>query len=427
MQCLVLDTGALLRGYDMKCKAERIITCKEVLLEVRNKKSREHLENLPYELEVLQPDAQSILAVLTASRKVGDYGFLSKTDIKVLALAHQFTKKHDPDYANEDPLTSAEETADAEEAEELLAAPTAIPVSTATIKPGVSFADALRAKAALPRHPPATVRISAADTPEQDRAAAVDENASEVHSPHSQPRSPVLIPAETRSNESPEHELGFEPLEEGEEAEEGEEEEGEEVESTDDEGWITPFNIHKQRATNQEEELGPVQRPVGLTTLDFPMQNTALHMGMQLVCMDGRAIHYLRKHILRCHGCYELVTDTSRLFCPACGSGDTLKKVSYTVESTGEVKLWLNPKHRIRVKGTIHGLPKPKGGKYGTNRTCVLREDQLKNCGRYNRKNDAKMASVWEEDYTFAPKIVRKNITHHQKTTSFYAAMRRRR
>ena len=103
--------------------------------------------------------------------------------------------------------------------------------------------------------------------------------------------------------------------------------------------------------------------------------------------------------VFRCHGCYTLVTDTTRQFCPQCGSGDTLKKVSYTVNDKGETKLYINPKHVIKIKHTKMYLHKPRGGKCGTNKTLVLREDQLRNCGRtYNRdKEDRKLAALWDE------------------------------
>ena len=54
---------------------------------------------------------------------------------------------------------------------------------------------------------------------------------------------------------------------------------------------------------------------------------------------------------------------------------------------------------------TRMNLHKPKGGRAGTNRTLVLREDQLRHCGRvYNREQeDKKLAALWDEVCLCAP------------------------
>lgn len=39
--------------------------------------------------------------------------------------------------------------------------------------------------------------------------------------------------------------------------------------------------------------------------------------------------------------------------------------------------LFINFKKHLSTRGTVYNLPRPRGGKHGTNRTLVLREDQL--------------------------------------------------
>ena len=62
------------------------------------------------------------------------------------------------------------------------------------------------------------------------------------------------------------------------------------------------------------------------------------------------SLHYPQPSSGRCHGCFTLVVDTTRQFCPQCGSGDTLKKVSYTVKEDGSIDVWINPKKVLSTK-----------------------------------------------------------------------------
>lgn len=149
----------------------------------------------------------------------------------------------------------------------------------------------------------------------------------------------------------------------------------------DEEGWITPENI-----IQKTQELAPNADANVLTafagglacvTSDYAMQNVLLHLGVPLVGTNGMCIAELRLWLLRCTSCFAVVTDTTRQFCPKCGSGDTLRRVHYIINEKGEKKLFINFKRRLSTRGTVYNLPKPRGGKHGTNRLLVLREDQL--------------------------------------------------
>lgn len=63
----------------------------------------------------------------------------------------------------------------------------------------------------------------------------------------------------------------------------------------------------------------------------------------------------------------------NQLFCPICG-GNTLARLSVTVGSDGIVSYGYNPNRRINLRGSVHSLPKPKGGRGGD---LLLRADQL--------------------------------------------------
>merc|ERR1712000_404584 len=108
--------------------------------------------------------------------------------------------------------------------------------------------------------------------------------------------------------------------------------------------------------------------------------------GVPTVGSSGQCIKELRVWVLRCHACAAIVHDTLRQFCPECGSGDTLKRVHYVMNDKGEKHLFVNFRYRINTRGTIFNLSKPRGGRKGTNKTMVLREDQLRNCGKVDAR-----------------------------------------
>ena len=68
---VVLDANALISGVGLLSLlrvAERVVTTAEVLKEVRDKKSREALEALPFRLETLNPAEESMTAGARAAR-----------------------------------------------------------------------------------------------------------------------------------------------------------------------------------------------------------------------------------------------------------------------------------------------------------------------------------------------------------------------
>ncbi|GAB6033342.1 hypothetical protein CHUAL_013109 [Chamberlinius hualienensis] len=86
---LVVDTTAFLNNVQLHEFADEIYTLQEVVREIKDLKTKERLQVLPYELIFKQPSPESITAVTNFSKKTGDFPTLSPTDIKVLALTYQ--------------------------------------------------------------------------------------------------------------------------------------------------------------------------------------------------------------------------------------------------------------------------------------------------------------------------------------------------
>ncbi|KAG8828494.1 Nin1 binding protein [Serendipita sp. 401] len=165
-------------------------------------------------------------------------------------------------------------------------------------------------------------------------------------------------------------------------------------EEDDDQGeWITPGNValHKSRALDllpdraskhqKRKETGPIG--VGCMTADYAMQNVLLHMGLNLVGVDGTRISNVKSWVLRCHACFKICKDPSKKFCPSCGNPSLLRtSISTTAPKTPggtpKVQIHLKSNFQYRTRGTKYSIPMPKPGnsKTGSGTGMILREDQ---------------------------------------------------
>ncbi|GJN18791.1 hypothetical protein PR202_gb05991 [Eleusine coracana subsp. coracana] len=110
---------------------------------------------------------------------------------------------------------------------------------------------------------------------------------------------------------------------------------------------------------------------VACVTSDYAMQNVILQIGLRLLAPGGMQIRRLH----RCHACYKVTQEVGKIFCPKCGNGGTLRKVSVTVGENGITMASRRP--RITLRGTKFSLPMPQGGRDSVTKNPILREDQL--------------------------------------------------
>ncbi|TVU33672.1 hypothetical protein EJB05_25504 [Eragrostis curvula] len=114
---------------------------------------------------------------------------------------------------------------------------------------------------------------------------------------------------------------------------------------------------------------------VACVTSDYAMQNVILQIGLRLLAPGGMQIRQLHRWVLRCHACYKVTQEVGKIFCPKCGNGGTLRKVSVTVGENGITMASRRP--RITLRGTKFSLAMPQGGRDAVTKNPVLREDQL--------------------------------------------------
>lgn len=173
-------------------------------------------------------------------------------------------------------------------------------------------------------------------------------------------------------------------------------------EDDEDDGWITPSNIRKKKAEDGvgESLVQPKHLKVACATTDFSMQNVLLQIGLNLVSSDGFKIQNVKRFVLRCHGCYTVVKDMEKKFCPSCG-GNTLIKTTCSINSKGEFQVHLKKNFEWKTRGTKYSLPKPVHGTSNGKgkKNPVLREDQPEYQRAVRRMQRKKEIDLMDEDY----------------------------
>ncbi|CAG9322386.1 unnamed protein product [Blepharisma stoltei] len=84
---VVVDTGPLIKGKDIRSLGQDFYTVPQVIQEVRDKHARALLSLHLEEIKTTEPTEEDLSYTLEFARKTGDIRSLSATDIKVIALA----------------------------------------------------------------------------------------------------------------------------------------------------------------------------------------------------------------------------------------------------------------------------------------------------------------------------------------------------
>ncbi|KAM9302434.1 RNA-binding protein NOB1 [Gastrophryne carolinensis] len=380
VQHVVADSGAFLRNAVLQDIGAHIYSVREVVDEIRDKPTRRRLAVLPYELLLREPRPEAVHIVTEFSKKTGDYGSLSATDIKVLALTFQL----EADHVGKDHLRTEP--------------PNKVSVTT------------------TPRHPEAPVNIAGFHIPSK----VTSRKNNSVETPATGKNDATQESKEFNSfqfwrNPLPSIEddlmelmniqavsvtTSIEPVtpQQPETDNASEELSNEEEEEDDDDGggWITPSNIKQIQQDMGIREAPDDNVVVGCLTTDFAMQNVLIQMGLNVLSVDGMLIRQTRNYILRCHGCFKTTSDLSKRFCPNCGNM-TLKKVAVSVNEDGNLQMHFsrNPKV-LNTRGMRYSLPAPQGGKHASNPHLVC--DQSFPQQRLSKKARAK-TDVFNPDY----------------------------
>ena len=473
LHTILLDAGPLITNdpaiSTLVAKSENLFTTSAVLSELKDKDARARVQTtvLPF-LTVRNPNSASIKIVSDFARKAGDLAVLSKTDIGVIALAYELecernqgdwrlrrvpgqkglngkppsslkpeaaasaTDLHDVvavsgeangAHDHPEPASSHEQSsvkiADevpldvAEEAD--LSDPTAAKRSSEKHRDPRDD-EGYKAHSPSQRHldgqqgdlatGTATLQVADEDTGEHtSQETAVVETATEAaeKQAESPPAGLVLDEEIIIPLQSPEVPNGSENIQAADKS------------SSDSEGWITPSNLKKHQAKDQDASTTPIPEEkvmqVSTITSDFAMQNVLLQMNLNLLSPSLLRIKHLKTYILRCHACFQTTKQMDKQFCPRCGK-PTLTRVSCSTNARGEFKLHLKKNMQWNTRGDRYSIPKPAsgtsngkvangkgGGKGGWGQELILAEDQKEYVRAIQVEGRRKERNLMDEDY----------------------------
>lgn len=382
VQCLILDTGALIKNEPsvstLLAQTHELFTIPAVLAEIRDAETRRRVDTTlrPF-LTIRTPKPESIRFITAFARRTGDLEVLSPPDVHLLALTYELECERNggdgrlrntpaQKHLNGSPPGSEEKPAEAGASEQKdEAAPTA--------EEETETARELLEQATLD------------ETAKEDSPAAA-------------------APEEGSADDAPE--TGEEPNEDT--------AEGDDSDGDSDDGWITPSNLKKHVAKDQHTNAAsatPEFLQAALLTTDFAMQNVALRINLHLLSPSMYRITRLRTYCMRCHGCFAITKDMTKQFCHKCGQ-PTLIRTSCSVDEDGTFQVHLRNNFQYIKRGNVYSIPKPAhgtssgkkakvqgGGKNGWGHNLVLAEDQKEYVRAKGERQRARQRDLMDEDY----------------------------
>merc|ERR1712029_717172 len=251
---LVVDTAGFIKNVAFDDYAEEVVTLEEVVAEIRDKETRNRLKSNPLDIEYKYPDDTSVSKIIEFSRKTGDYGSLSLTDVKVMALALMLE-------------------VEAKGSDSHLRAEPKIRRTENFYKPAKEMTRSAASKiAGFYMAPPGDHQVEVESGEEEGKEVEEDgadqggdEEGVEWTQVGQKGKKKMVFQDGGSSDDAEESSSG--------------EEEFQNEEEEEDEGWITPANIiAKKKAMGLEHELGADQEQVEVAcmTSDFAMQNVLI-------------------------------------------------------------------------------------------------------------------------------------------------------
>lgn len=299
---LIVDTSAFIKNCQLQEVGENIVTCQEVIDEIKNDKQLSRLVVLPYDLKIRQPFQENFQYVIEFAKKTGDYAALSLTDLKVIALTYEIEKQENGvDHLKKEPVRS--ETIYAQ------SKPKTDEMESKFAPPGFYLAKETEAekKSRRQRIEKQKQRKESEAKDQQEVDEKLGENLDELNEEElaakiasltcQEPETPVddvLEKIEESNEEQASNEEQSLVTEEDFDEEVEDDEEGVGEEENDDEGgWITPANIQKLRQNLDPQSYDTIVPDVACMTSDFAMQNVLKQIGLHVSALDGRVNHFI--------------------------------------------------------------------------------------------------------------------------------------
>ncbi|KAL8998892.1 MAG: hypothetical protein Q9169_002111 [Polycauliona sp. 2 TL-2023] len=391
---IVLDAGPMLKNdpsiSSLLAKAHRLVTVPAVIPEIRDATARARLETtwLPF-LEIIAPSPQSLRVVTDFARRTGDLAVLSKPDLQILALTYELeSRTSGPSNIRTFPRQKLEK-----------------PKSTKSQKESIDASPSI---------------VDVAKAPEQGLPSTIPETEFALHSARDidgerPPEVSGELAESTKLLEISDALLSqTNPAQKNEDGSAPQGSPPSEDSDPDSDGWITPANIQKHQAKDQNA-ANPIsaEKPLNTACLtsDFAMQNVLLSMNLGLLNTSLQRVRNIKAFILRCHACFCTTKEMSKQFCPRCGK-PTLTRVSCSTNAKGEFQLHLKKNMQWNHRGDRYSIPKPVpgsangkvsqgkgGGKGGWGQDLILAEDQKEYLRATSGNGRKKETDLMDVDY----------------------------
>ncbi len=412
---LILDAAPILTNNPpvstLISQAEELYTVPAVIDEIRDATARARLETtlLPF-LKIRSPRPASIKAVTDFAKKTGDLDVLSRPDIQILALSYEIEcernggdwrlrttpgqKRINAAPPGKEVLEEVKDNLVEEEEKEVVLVEAPKPKGAW----GIPVVEQKKMDVFEKEEPKLSINAPNWGDKPVEEGKREDEEVKKII------EAAELLSLEAQGNPHANQHIDTE------EAPYAIEEESD---IDDDEGWITPGNIKKVQAKEQNEagvtpEKGPMVMQAACITADFAMQNVLLRMNLNLLSNSLGRVRTLKTWVLRCHACFNICKDMSKQFCPRCGK-PTLMRTSCSTDKDGNFKVHLKKNFQYNHRGDRYSIPKAVGGssnmrvagggKGGWGQELILAGDQKEYAARMERNKRMKDRDLMDEDY----------------------------
>lgn len=314
-QHLILDSTALFSQPPQNV-SQNYYTVSEVIDEIRDESTRIKLKSLPFKLEILQPSQEAFALVKKFSQTTGDAAVLSPTDIKVAALAVHLELMHNKQNTKLKTEPDIKRTCITKDSKKKSTSPT-------TQNEG------------------------------KEDGEETNDHQDQSHKHDDEWEGEWISPIGYIGNDSSNSSQSSSNNESGDKC-----------------------GLTKEHEQEQKDNFPIIK--VACQTGDYAIQNLLIQMHIEIYSPDGRRIDHVRNWLLRCHACYTCTHNVNAKFCPNCG-GPTLLRTSYSIDSSGNLSLFLKSNFRYRKRGNIYSIPTPKPGSCKTGLggdNLFLREDE---------------------------------------------------
>lgn len=361
---LVIDAGPFISHSSLPRVSSAYYTTPSVVAELKDASARERLELLRLQTEpafiVRRPRPDSVAFVRGFATKTGDAAVLSAQDLEILALAYELELEHNggdwrlrkaPGQKGINgrppaPPVTSDDAVNAPKSElaGVIDGVQAITIATQT--------DALTGS--QPKSSTTQEEVNDADTVEEANASDSGSTAD------------AAVAEQLDADDQAIHD--------------NDDNIHDDDDDDDEDGWITPGNISKHKA--KQDDVSTVEKEervmkVACATHDYAMQNVLLQIGLNLVSQDGKRIATVKTWVLRCYACFKTTRSMTTKFCPSCG-GATLLRTSVSTDAKGQTKMHLKRNFQYRTRGTIYDIPQQKAGTSNMKGrdNLILRADQ---------------------------------------------------